>query len=207
MEEIHLKISVILGHPYEKSFNHAIAKTVVDTLLENNHEVYFHDLYAEGFDPVMPKEDLSADRSTDPLVIRHSREISEADGIIVIHPNWWGQPPAILKGWVDRVFRQEVAYTFEPGDNGGGLPIGLLRAKAGLILNTSNTPEEREISIFGDPLEKIWRSCVFAFCGVQIFDRVMFSVVAESTDDERRKWLLQVVELVNQYFPTQSFKF
>jgi NAD(P)H dehydrogenase (quinone) len=198
-----MKVSIILGHPYEQSFNHAIAKTVSDTLLGNRHDVYFHDLYAEGFNPVMSKEELSTDQSTDPLLIRHAREIREVDGIVVIHPNWWGQPPAILKGWVDRVLRQEVAYTFEPGDRGGGLPIGLLRAKAGLILNTSNTPEEREISVFGDPLEKIWRSCIFAFCGVQTFDRIMFRVVADSTDDDRRKWLLQVEELVHRYFPIE----
>jgi putative NADPH-quinone reductase len=201
VRRIHLKISVILGHPYKKSFNHAIAETVVSTLRDNNHEVYFHDLYAEGFNPVMPVEELSADQSTDLQVIRHSREIKEADGIIVIHPNWWGQPPAMLKGWIDRVLRQEVAYTFAPGDNGGGLPIGLLKAKAGLVLNTSNTPEEREISVLGDPLEKIWRSCIFSFCGVPVFDRKMFRVVADSTEDDRRKWLLEVEELVHRYFP------
>jgi putative NADPH-quinone reductase len=201
VRRIHLKVTVILGHPYDKSFNHAIAETVVSTLRDNNHEVYFHDLYQEGFNPVMPVEELSSNQSSDPQVIRHSAEIKEADGIVIIHPNWWGQPPAILKGWVDRVLRQEVAYTFDPGDKGGGLPIGLLKAKAGLVLNTSNTPEEREVSVFGDPLEKIWKSCIFSFCGVQGFDRIMFSVVADSTEEDRRKWLFQVVDRVNRYFP------
>ena len=46
----------------------------------------------------------------DELLAAHQREIREADGIIVIHPNWWGQPPAIMKGWVDRVLRVGVAY-------------------------------------------------------------------------------------------------
>lgn len=196
-----MKISVILGHPYEKSFNHAIAKTVVDTLIENRYDVYFHDLYAEGFNPVMPKEELATDQSTDPLVIRHSQEIREVDGIIVVHPNWWGQPPAVLKGWVDRVLRQGVAYTFEDGDNGGGLPIGLLKAKTVLIFNTSNTQEQREVSVFGDPLEKIWKACIFDFCGVHTFDRRMFRIIADSTEVDRQKWLLEVKELMNQYFP------
>jgi NAD(P)H dehydrogenase (quinone) len=51
----------------------------------------------------------------------HCREIADVDGIIV-HPNWWGQPPAILKGWVDRVLRPGVAYRFLEGDAGEGVP-------------------------------------------------------------------------------------
>ena len=199
-----MKVSVILGHPYNNSFNHALAKEVLETLHDNNHELYFHDLYAEGFNPVMPVNELSSNQSSDPLIIKHSSEIKEADGIIVIHPNWWGQPPAILKGWVDRVLRQGVAYTFDPDDNGGGLPIGLLKAKVGLVLNTSNTPDEREISVFGDPLERTWKSCIFSFCGVQVFDRIMFSVVADSSEEDRREWLVQAVELVNRHFPPNN---
>ena len=194
-----MKISVILGHPYEKSFNHAIAEAVIATLKENKHEVYYHDLYAENFNPVIPKQEL-IEQSADPLVIKHMKEITEVDGIIIIHPNWWGEPPAILKGWVDRVLRQNVAYTFEDGDNGGGLPIGLLKAKVGLIFNTSNTEEKRELAVFGDPLQNIWKSCIFDFCGVKTFDRIMFRIIADSTEEERKQWLCEAKELVNKYF-------
>jgi len=45
-------------------------------------------------------------------------KFSEASGIVIVHPNWWGQPPAILKGWVDRVLRPGVAYEFTEGDQG-----------------------------------------------------------------------------------------
>lgn len=55
-----MKILVILAHPNKKSFNHAIAETAVNTLENNNHEVIFHDLYAEKFDPVIPAEELLA---------------------------------------------------------------------------------------------------------------------------------------------------
>ena len=63
-----------------------------------------------------------------------------ADGLIVVHPNWWSQPPAILKGWMDRVLRQGVAYEFGEG----GAVIGLLEGKTALVLTTSNTPREPE---------------------------------------------------------------
>lgn len=92
-----------------------------------------------------------------------------------------------MKGWIDRVLREEVAYTFPKGDNGGGVPIGLLKAKAALVFNTSNTPGERERDIFGDPLEHIWKDCVFGFCGVHVFERKMFRIIADSTPELRRK--------------------
>lgn len=199
-----MKVSVLLGHPYEGSFNFAIAQTVVETLRESGHEAVFHDLYREGFDPVIPKEELVSDLTQDPLVARHQKEIREADGIVIVHPNWWGQPPAILKGWVDRVLREQVAYTFSEGDTGGGLPIGLLRAKTGLVFNTSNTPEQRETEVFGDPLDRLWKDCIFNFCGVSMVDRVMFRVVADSSDADRKEWLRQTKERVNRCFPQQG---
>ena len=55
------------------------------------------------------------------------------------------QPPAILKGWIDRVMRPGVAYEFLEGDSGEGVPNGLLKAKTALVFNTSNTPEDREL--------------------------------------------------------------
>ena len=97
-----------------------------------------------------------------------AREIAQAQGIVIVHPNWWGQPPAILKGWVDRVLRPEVAYRFREGDAGDGVPVGLLKAKAAVVFTTSNTPRERELASFGDPLETLWKNCIFGLCGVPL---------------------------------------
>ena len=163
----------------------------------------YHDLYSENFNPCIPKKELACDTTDDELVTLHQREITDADGIVIIHPNWWGQPPAILKGWVDRVLRENIAYTFPVGDNGGGLPIGLLKAKAAIVFNTSNTPEKRENEVFGDPLERIWKDCIFDFCGVTIFDRRMYRVVADSSAEQRENWLEEVKSMINNYFPTK----
>ncbi len=105
-----MKISIILAHPDKTSFNHAIAVTAVATLEGNGHEVNFHDLYEEKFDPLLASGEIPRDASLPPEIVVHCRELSEADGFIIIHPNWWGQPPALLKGWVDRVIRPGVAY-------------------------------------------------------------------------------------------------
>ena len=120
---------------------------------------------------------------------------------MIVHPNWRGELPAILKGWIDRVLRQGVAYDFAPGDNGGGLPMGFLKAEAAVVFNTSNTPEARENKIFDDPLERIWKSCIFDFCGVKTFERLMFRVVADSDEVERKVWLEQVKCVLDRRFP------
>ncbi len=133
-------LSVILAHPRHGSFNHAIAATAVQALETQGHEVRFHDLYQENFDPVLLAPELEREAFLHPDLAQHCREIAQAQGIVIVHPNWWGQPPAILKGWVDRVLRPEVAYRFREGDAGDGVPVGLLQAKAAVVFTTSNTP-------------------------------------------------------------------
>lgn len=195
-----MRISVILGHPDPGSFNHAIAEAAADALNQNGHDVTFHDLYAEKFDPILPSSEIPKGADVDPVVQNHCDEIAVADGIIIVHPNWWGQPPAILKGWVDRVIRPGVAYEFIEGDGGEGVPVGLLKAEGAIVFNTANTPEKREREAFGDPLETLWKNCVFGLCGVSDVYRKTFSVVVTSTPEERREWLAEVRETVSKRF-------
>ena len=194
-----MKVSVILAHPNKVSFNHAIAKAVRDQLQKAGHEIYFHDLYEENFDPILPKEEMLKDAFLPPAVDAYCREITKSDGIIIIHPNWWGQPPAILKGWVDRVIRPGIAYEFIENDKGEGIPNGLLKAKFAIVFNTSNTETEREHNVFGDPLETIWKNCIFDLCGVRNFYRRMFNVIVVSTAEQRKEWLTEVKETVRKY--------
>jgi NAD(P)H dehydrogenase (quinone) len=199
-----MNILVILAHPSPKSFNRAIAEAAVEALRANGHEVVFHDLYEEDFDPVMPMVEIPKNASLPEEIRDHCRELTMADGIVIIHPNWWGQPPAILKGWVDRVVRPGVAYEFLEGDSGEGVPRGLLKARAAVVLNTSNTTWTREEEVFGDPLERIWKECIFGMCGVDTFVRKMFGVVVTSTPEERAQWLAEVREIVSTLFPAEE---
>ena len=196
-----MRISIILAHPDPKSFNHAIAHQAQNALKDAGHAVYFHDLHAEGFDPILPANEIPKAAPLPDAVAPHCGEIAAADGIILVHPNWWGQPPAILKGWVDRVIRPGVAYEFLEGDGGEGVPRGLLRAKAALVFNTSNTEAAREQSVFGDPLERIWKDCIFGLCGVEVFKRRMFGIVVTSSLEQRKAWLREVRETVLEMFP------
>jgi NAD(P)H dehydrogenase (quinone) len=199
-----MNVLVILAHPNRGSFNRAIADTAVHTLQADGHYVVFHDLYKEKFDPILPDREIPKDACLDETTERHCNELSMADGVVIVHPNWWGQPPAILKGWIDRVIRPGTAYEFKEGDGGEGIPVGLLKAKAAIVFNTSNTPKERELDVFGDPLETLWKNCIFALCGVQNFHRKMYGVVVTSTPDQREKWLRDVRELVQTSFPAED---
>ena len=199
-----MKVLVVLAHPRQESFNHAIAAAAAEALRNNGHEVYFHDLYAEGFDPVLPGPEIDEDAPLPPALARHCRELAQADGVVIVHPNWWGQPPAILKGWVDRVFRPGVAYRFLEGDAGEGVPLALLKVRCAMVFNTSNTPLERERALFGDPLETLWKNCIFGLCGVTAFSRRNFGVVVTSTREERQDWLRQVRETIRVRFPPGS---
>jgi NAD(P)H dehydrogenase (quinone) len=196
-----MNILVILGHPDRKSFNHAIAATAVAVLRQNGHVVFFHDLYAEKFDPLLPSEELHETAQLSPDMKQHCDEAAGADGLVIVHPNWWGQPPAIVKGWIDRVVRPGVAYQFLEGDTGEGVPVGLLRAKIAIVLNTSNTQKKRELDVFGDPLETLWKKCIFDLCGVTEFYRKMFSVVVDSTLEQRAEWLEEVEQIIDSHFP------
>jgi NAD(P)H dehydrogenase (quinone) len=191
-----MNILIILAHPDPNSLNHAIAATCYKRLEEQGHNVIFHDLHAENFDPILPTNEIPKNGIIGQNILKHCNDLTDSDAIIVIHPNWWGQPPAILKGWVDRVIRPGVAYQFIDGDNGEGVPVGLLKAKVALVFNTSNTSEERENNIFLDPLETIWKNCIFDLCGVKQFHRKMFRIVVTSTIEERQKWLQEVEEIL-----------
>lgn len=196
-----MNVSVILGHPRPGSFNHALATAVADAARAEGHEVHLHDLQAEGFDPVLRPGEEPRGAPLPPLVERHCEEIAEADGIVIVHPNWWGMPPAVLCGWVDRVLRPEVAYRFVEGDAGEGVPQGLLRARSAIVLNTANTFPEREARVFGDPLERIWRDCIFDLCGVKKVERRTFTVVVTSTPAEREAWLEEARAMVRRAWP------
>ena len=84
----------------------------------------------------------------------------------------------------------------------GGVPEGLLSVRSAVILNTSDTPAERENAEFGDPLDLIWGRCVLPFCGVREYRRHMFRPVAGSCEEQRAAWLDEAAALCCAAFIT-----
>jgi NAD(P)H dehydrogenase (quinone) len=192
-----VNVSIILAHPAPGSFNHAIASAAAEALRASGAQVVLHDLYAENFVPIYSTAELARDAVLPPAIEKHCREIGDADGIVIVHPNYWSRPPAMLCGWVDRVLRPGRAYRFVPDGKGGARPEGLLKAKAALVFTTANTPDEVERSVYGDPLETHWCKVVFGLCAVPVVRR-SFSSVIVSTPDQRTAWLGEVRRLVSE---------
>ena len=133
-------------------------------------------------------------------VQRHCDEISRADGIIIVHPNWWGQPPAILKGWVDRLLRPGVAYEFLEGDKGEGIPRGLLRANCAVVFNTSNT-ETLQKSASETPSKQSGKNAFRASAVFRKFTRKMLKEnLSLSAEAERARWLAKLRRPLNGSF-------
>ncbi|MBN2296028.1 MAG: NAD(P)H-dependent oxidoreductase [Pirellulales bacterium] len=189
-----MKVLVVIGHQNQGSYCHALAAAAVEEASSAGHEVIFHDLYAENFDPILTHGEITGETESDPVATRHCEELLSADVIVVVHPNWWGQPPAILKGWVDRVFQNGKVYEF--GEK--GQVIGHLAGKAVRVLTTSNTPRDVELAVYGDPLQNLWETCIFQLCGVENFKRRNFESIIMSTQEEREKWLAEVRETVKE---------
>ncbi|MFJ8045680.1 NAD(P)H-dependent oxidoreductase [Kitasatospora sp. NPDC096147] len=187
------RIGVYLAHPRSGSFNHALHEAVVHELRGRGCEVLAHDLYAEGFAPALTAEETGtvadAAAAEDPQLALHRAEVATLDALVLIHPNWWGMPPAVLAGWVQRVLVPGVAYKLGTAD---GEPAGLLKAGRALVVNTSDTPAEREREEFGDPLERIWAACVLPYVGVTDVRRLVLRTVTDSSDDTRADWLREV---------------
>ncbi|MFE1175802.1 NAD(P)H-dependent oxidoreductase [Streptomyces sp. NPDC058773] len=187
-----MRIGVYLAHPCPGSFNHALFTAVVEELRDQGCQVLTHDLYAEGFAPALTAGETETVQSATPArdmqVELHRSEVATLDAMVLIHPNWWGMPPAVLTGWVQRVLAPGVAYKLGTAD---GEPAGLLKAGRALVLNTSDTPADREESEFGDPLQKIWAACVLPYVGVADVRRIVFRTVTDSADELRASWLRQ----------------
>ncbi|MGW7054779.1 NAD(P)H-dependent oxidoreductase [Streptomyces sp. NPDC054887] len=184
------RIGVYVAHPRPGSFNHAVFDAVVEELRGRGCDVVAHDLCAEGFAPLLSADETGtvrpASRSHDEQVASHRDEVATLDAMVFVHPNWWGMPPAVLAGWMQRVFVPGVAYKLGTAE---GEPTGLLKAGKALVLNTSDTPAEREETEFGDPLHSIWSACVLPYVGVTDVRRVVFRTVADSDDQQRAVWL------------------
>lgn len=189
------RTGVYLAHPRPGSFNHAVFDAVVRELRDRGSDVLAHDLCAEGFAAGLTADETETVRSAahtpDAQLASHRAEVATLDAMVFVHPNWWGMPPAVLTGWVQRVLVPGVAYKLGTAE---GEPQGLLKAGRALVLNTSDTPADREADEFGDPLHRIWSACVLPYVGVADVRRVVFRTVTDSSDETRASWLREARE-------------
>ena len=187
-----MKTLVVYSHPNPKSFNHAILETTVETLRAGGHETRVRDLYAQGFDPVLKGSDFAALAAGElPADIKAEQdEITWAEILVFVYPIWWTGLPAMMKGYIDRVFLHGFAYVYEAG----GIKA-LLKGKKALIINTTGTPTEMyDANGMSAAMRKTSDMGILGFCGIEVIDHLFFGGVP-SVDDAVRKGYLEKVKV------------
>lgn len=190
-----MKTLIIYTHPNPKSFNHSILLAVQDELLRKGHEIRIRDLYSEPFNPVLGATDFIAfSQGLIPDDIRREQqELLWADHLVFIYPVWWFERPALLKGWIDRVFSNGFAFTYGPQG-----AKGLLHHKKALVLQTAgNTEQELKQDNVLELLHKPMTEGTLRFCGIPDVQARTFGAVSKSTPEQyevmlkevREKWL------------------
>jgi NAD(P)H dehydrogenase (quinone) len=147
-----MKVHVIYAHPLEDSFNAALHTLCVSTLQAAGHEVDDLDLYREGFDPVLSAQDRIEYHDTainQRRVAGYVRRLQSADALVLCHPVWNFGWPAILKGYLDRVFLPDVSFRLVDGK----LSPGFTNIRKVMTVTTYGSPRHRAF-ILGDPPRK-----------------------------------------------------
>ncbi len=181
-----MKTTIVYAHPWEGSFNNAVLKEVEK--VAGDYELI--DLYADGFNPVMSKEELavySEGKSLDPLVAKYNRILDETDRIVFIFPIWWYDMPAIMRGFLDKVMLEGSAYTT-------GV-VGLVPVRdisQTYIFTTSSTPTDVLVDTFGDPIHNAMISTTFQIVGFQNVVWKNMGAIDASTSQERQEFLDEV---------------
>ncbi|MBM7865781.1 flavodoxin family protein [Heliobacterium gestii] len=190
---------ILFAHPNPKSFNAAILETTVTSLEGKGHRVVVRDLYKLNFDPILKGTDFEvfqSGRKPADVEVEHDH-IQKADVITMIYPIWWSGMPAILKGYIDRVFSYGFAYRY----NDEGVPVGLLAGKNGLIINTQGNTTDYYDSIGMTGAVKLTTdTSIFGFCGIEPVDHLFFGAVPTVDDATRQGMLKTLRERLDQLF-------
>lgn len=108
---------MVVAHPLDDSFTHAVAATARDALHRAGHHVDVLDLYAIGYRAAMSTEERRAYETDEPIcdpqVAAHTQLLAEADLLVFVYPTWWSSMPAIMKGWLERTMVPGVAFSFD----------------------------------------------------------------------------------------------
>jgi putative NADPH-quinone reductase len=161
----HRRTLVVVSHPVPESFVQALAHEVVDACRRRGDEVELIDLYAEGFDPVLSREEWRAKEDLDAVRRwhgRHVRLLEWADTLVLVHPTWFGGHPAMLKGWFDRVWAAGVAYLPSEGRR---LIRPRLQNLREITVVTTHGSGKRVNSIQGEPGKRLTGRGLRVLCG------------------------------------------
>jgi NAD(P)H dehydrogenase (quinone) len=186
---------IVFAHPNQKSFGKGIVDTIVKASEEKSANVVVRDLYSIGFDPILKSEDFVAFQSgkVPEDIATEQEHIKWADVITFVYPVWWASFPAILKGYVDKVFSYGFAYEYVDG-----APNGLLKDKKALLFSTSGTPNEIYSAIgMHNSMKQTVDQGIFNFSGLEEVNHTFFGAVPHVTDEIREGYLKEVSKIIS----------
>ena len=183
------RVVVVLGHGRATGLCHHLRDVCCDELAAREAEVRVHDLLADGFDPVLRMEEgqtfaLRADEASDPLLHRYQQDVAWADAFVFVHPVWWFSPPAILKGWIERVLADGLAMQHVED----GPPQPLLGGKRALVVQTFGAIRAVDRIITRGVAWTFWRRAVFQSVGMNDVSRLALYAVEDLGPDELEKY-------------------
>lgn len=195
-----MKQLIVYVHPDSKSFCHAIKDAYVEALQAQGKEVRIRDLYAEDFNPVLRYRELQQmhhggkmnDDLSEDLKIEQAF-VKWADVITFIYPIWWSGMPAILKGYIDRVFTYNFAYTVKDDRL-----VGLLVNKRVLIINTMGGEKDVYLQTgMLTAMENIIDNGIFKMCEMDVVGHYFFGNLIARGEEHRKNILRQVRKIAD----------
>ncbi|WP_455139868.1 NAD(P)H-dependent oxidoreductase [Thermophilibacter sp.] len=191
MSERDLDALVVYCHPWEGSFNHAILGAACRGLDRAGARYEVCDLYADGFQPAMTREELACyneGRALDPLVARYQGQLARAHRLVLVFPVWWNDVPAMLRGWLDRVMLP--GFSWEA--TGAGLAGRLGHIERVDAYTTSSNPTDFMRERLGDGIQGTLLDATFWQLGCGAGTWHNFGGIDQSTPEGRAAWLAQV---------------
>ncbi|MCL1897521.1 MAG: NAD(P)H-dependent oxidoreductase [Micrococcales bacterium] len=182
------KVLVVLGHPDSLSYCAALFDAYIKAAKTAGHQVETINLSAEQFDPVL-RHGFRERMAPDPVIQRSQELITWADHLVLIYPNWWSGIPALLSGWISRVFTPGVAFSYKAGI----MPVKHLEGRAGTVILTSRSPAWTG-GVIGSSVKRQIKTRVLGYCGIKPVRLVTLGNIGTKKDTpERRAAFLEKV--------------
>jgi|HigsolmetaAR202D_1030399.scaffolds.fasta_scaffold27267_2 putative NADPH-quinone reductase len=195
-----MDVLVVSAHPDADSFNHAITAAAERGLRRAGHHVTTLDLYAVGFSAVMTADEHRAYQAwkpgnaapplLDPMTREHARLVQASQMLVFVYPTWWSQPPAILKGWLERVLVPGVAFTF---DARGRVRPGMTHVRRIVGISTYGSPWAY-VKLINDGGRRIITRALRMSCGLRTPTTWLGLYSIDTAGEEDRKAFLGRVE-------------
>ncbi|MWN32748.1 MULTISPECIES: NAD(P)H-dependent oxidoreductase [unclassified Gilliamella] len=186
-----MKTLIIYSHPYEKSYNHAILERTVSLLKESGKDFDIIDLYKDGFNPIYTPEELrlySTGQTTDPLVEKYQKMITDASDIVFIFPIWWYDLPAILKGFIDKVFKKNFSYIDTPT----GIKGKINHINSTTVLTTSDAPTWFIRFFAGNSIKSVFINSTLKQLGIKNVTWKNMGQIKNASQEKRQLFLKKI---------------